>query len=659
MDLSVYVGRMVSSGELAINYEDNDHRQANDAGKDRFSIVVDTVNGVDWNRWDWNGYRGDFNWDEDDRTLTVKDGQDHTDLVGMEVKLLAGDKIDEVYGVYATDTSKVVETTMNQVDFDDDGLKVDGVVYDTDRNTTVYADNDVPTTVNDVFSENNSDVQKVADRVKMIDWDDDDDYETIITKTVSVAKVTSVNSTSVALGVVGSRDKALLGNNATLDFDDNTIYEGVAKNDYAVVTKNLYNDNWVVEKADIVEGTVNGKVDNERRVRVDGEWYTLANENEATPGTLLTINGSRSTFENDDQISLVVVDGIAYYAASTTGNDANRAVLMAYDSNWNGGEWEDTPQAKVILANGDKLTVDVDRIGNITNFTHSDNDRDGKDEINELDIGRMYRYTVDNDGDYSLYPLSNDNDTTKVGYETVVNYNDGIVNNRVNDTAIADEAVVFVLIDGNDADVYSGKAVKDANVDDHWGATGAADNGQYMTDTENGFTYARMLNVSINSDDELSKATNYGYLTSDAVRTKINGVNYMEYNFFDGENNVFAREKTDNDRRDDAKEGAIISFAYANGTVVRADNENSAVEITDVEVNDDFDVVYAAMTGANSSSVQVRSNLMGSRTYDVTSDTKIIYVDSHANEPEEIGQTDKEGFDWLSARMSLATIRLT
>ena len=633
MDLTIYIGRMVSSGEMNI-------ADAGNAGKDRFSVVVDTANGIDIDSWNWNWTYWNGAYNEKDRTLTLKDGQDHTDLVGQEVKVLTGDKADEVYGVYATGTSNVVETTMSQVDYDDDGLKIDGVVYDcvkdSEDETAVYADNEAKTTVNAVFSENHADVQKVADRVKLIDWDNDDDYETIIVKTVNVAKVSSVTSKSISLGAVGSRvDDRTLANNSTLDFDDNTIYEGVAKGDYAIVTRNLYNDDWIVEKAETVSGTVNGKVDNERRVRVDGEWYTLANENDAKPGTLLTISGSRSSFENDDNISLVVVDGIAYYAESTTGNDANRAVLMVYDTNWEGGEWEDTPQAKVILADGTKKTVDIDKVDG--NLTHTP---DG--EKIDLDIGRMYRYTVDNDGDYTLYTLTNANDTSKVGYEEVNDNTAGIVNDRVDGTAIADEAVVFVLIGDNDADVYSGKTIKDANVYDGWGTTR---NGQYLTDTENGFTYARMLNVAIDSDDELSQATSYGYLTSDATRTKINGVNYMEYNFWDGDNNVFALEKTDNDRREEAKEGAIISFAYTGGTVVRAENDGSAVEITDVAVNDE--VVFAAMTGANSSSVQLRSNTMGGQTYDVTSDTEIFYVDSHANNPEDIGQTDKEGFDFV------------
>ena len=274
MDLSVYVGRMVSSGDLAINYEDNGRADA--AGKDRFSIVVETVNGVSWNRWDWTGYRGDLAWDENDRTLTVKDGQDHTDLVGMEVKLLAGDKIDEVYGVYATATSQVVETTMDQISVENGGddLKVDGASYDTE-DARVYVDLELVRPLSLTYSALTAGV--AADNVKMIDWDNNGDYETILVTTVTAAKVNSVTDSSLTVGSTGSRDPEIFGNTRTIDLEDNTVASDIAKGDYAAITMNDYDGSWIVEKIASVEGTVNGLVKNERKIRVDGEWYTLAN----------------------------------------------------------------------------------------------------------------------------------------------------------------------------------------------------------------------------------------------------------------------------------------------------------------------------------------------------------------------------------------------
>ena len=323
--------------------------------------------------------------------LTVKDGKDHTDLVGMEVKVLAGDKADEVYGVYATDTSNVVETTMDQVSYDRDGLKIDDVVYDCAHAntsvTSVYADNKGAQTIDDVFSVNHEDIQKVADSVKLIDWDDNGKYETIIVKTVSMAEVTFVGSSSITLGSIGSRDTDVLTDYRSLDFDDDTIYEDVAVGDYAVVTMNLYNSNWIAEKAEEISGTVNGLVENERRIRIDGEWYTLANTNNDADGDdandLCTIPSTRSIFANGDEVALYLVGDIAYMAKSTTGNDANRPVLMVYDKGVDVGAWNDSYQVKAIFADGDKDVLDLDF------------DPDGAVDFNtRSSVGQMYSYEI-------------------------------------------------------------------------------------------------------------------------------------------------------------------------------------------------------------------------------------------------------------------------
>ena len=78
MDLTIIVGQMVSSVTWL--------SATKLLGKDRFKVAAETVNGVDVDRWsDWGDAEIDRNY-----VLTVKDGEDHTDLVGQEVKLLVG-----------------------------------------------------------------------------------------------------------------------------------------------------------------------------------------------------------------------------------------------------------------------------------------------------------------------------------------------------------------------------------------------------------------------------------------------------------------------------------------------------------------------------------------------------------------------------------------
>ena len=596
MDLSVYVGRMTSSGDLRID--------GTAAGKDRFKVDVDTVDGKAY-----SNRRG--------TVLEFKDGKDHTDLVGMEVKVLTGEKIDEVYGVYATDTSNVVETTMDQVSYDRDGLKIDDVVYDCEHGrvngdivTAVYADNEGAQTIDAVFSVNDEDIQKVADSVKLIDWDDDGKYETIIVKTVSMAEVTFVGSSSITLGSIGSRDTDVLTDYRSLDFDDDTIYEDVAVGDYAVVTMNLYNSNWIAEKAEEISGTVNGLVENERRIRIDGEWYTLANTNNDADGDdandLCTIPSTRSIFANGDEVALYLVGDIAYMAKSTTGNDANRPVLMVYDKGIDVGAWNDSYQVKAIFADGDKDVLDLDF------------DPDGAVDFDEINIGQMYSYEINNDGEYALTELDADIPATLAGYDDVVASN-GVTNNRAGGYTISDSAVVFALIGGDDADVYTGAQVKDAADRDNYGD---GDYLQALIQTEGGYTYARMLNIELNSG--LNGSTNYGYLLSDAVKSKTEK-NTMEYHFWDGSDVTDKNESTNADKR---SLKADMLFSY--------DNDGDGIKNVEKVTMAGDDLRYAAIrSGAggdeNDISIRYRDLRTGEIRNDVIEadgDTQVIYVNS-------------------------------
>ena len=601
MDLTVYVGQMMSSGQMSI--------RGNAAGKDRFIVDVDTVDNYDYNP---NG--GNTN-------VSFKDGKDHTDLVGQEVKVLTGDKIDEVFGVYATDTSKVVETTMDKVEWDNGDFKIDGTTYDM-NGARVYTDNGAGAALAATFTANN---QKASDIVKLIDWDDNGDYETVITKTVAVGEVTYVGSTGITISTVGSRDAGFLNGNS-YTFDDDTIYEGVAKEDYAVVTLNQYTGDYVVEKAETVVGTVNGLVQNERKVRVDGTWYTLANDGrgaQANDADLYTIDGSRTTFTNGDKITLIVVGDIAYYAKATSGNDANRSVLMVYGKMENAGLWRDTDQAKVILANGDKKTVDIDT--------------DNGTQVGALVIGQMYYYEVNNDGEYAFYAPT----AANTGYDVVANIGglgtDG--KTETNEYAIADDAVVFALVGGDDAKVYTGKQVKDAADVANYGAAAHRQAQQAMVSTESGFTYARMLNIDLAA--ELNNTVNYGYLLEDAVKSKTES-NIMEYRFWNGTEIVEATESTDTNKEQTMLSGSLITYDL--------DGEGKIKNVRLVNATDDG-LVAAAITAADGDKIAIRRMVNGapvSEVIEADSDTTVIYVDSKQNNADDRGVSNASGYKYTA-----------
>ena len=617
MDLTIYVGRMVSSGELNVDVDD--------AGKDRFTVDVETVNGVEWNRWDW------INNDRPaDGMLTVKDGQDHTDLVGQEVKLLTGDKIDEVFGVYATGTSQVVEATMDQIDVENDGddLKIGDDSYDVDG-AQVYLDlEENPYSVQDVFTLNG---EKTADTVKMIDYDNDDDIDTILVNTVSMSRVSYVGSSSITLSAVGAsnmRDQHgnVLRDGEVIDLDDNTVYEDVARDDYAVVTINDYDGSWNVAEATLVTGTVNGKVDDERRVRVDGEWYTLANNAVGAQNDnsdLYVINGSRTDFVNRDEINLYVVGNIAYYAEAVRGNDVNRAVLMVYDTQDDPDEWSNHDQVKAIFPNGNKATITLDEVdGQAITSNHPSND------VN-VEVGALYTYTVNNDDEYILTSVSVDNDA---GYEFVVLDGDGIDDeDTYGGATIADDAIVFAMVGDDDAKVYTGKTIIDAKLAANETNTS---NGIALQDEDNGFKYTRMMNIKL--DVEIDTNTEYGYLVSDAVWSYNEDLGrwVMEYSFWNGKEIVDKIELTSANKENWAVKHAIIAYTV--------DGDN----ISDVN---DADVEYAAMLGYSNGRVSLKDVLDNDRVVaDVDSDTLTYYVDSHASSEAGIGQTGIDGWNFIA-----------
>ncbi len=328
-----------------------------------------------------------------------------------------------------------------------------------------------------------------------------------------------------------------------------------------------------------------------------------------------------------------MVGNIAYYAESTAGNDKNRAILMVYNTyESTHSDWSND-RAKVLLANGDKLTVYLDDEQHGGTLANGGSYTKAKD----LKKGQMYYYEVNNDGEYALYDIKKGT-KTDAGYGDVGENKEGIVNNKVGGSPIADDAIVFVYVEDNDAKMYTGKAVKDAKKNDGWGKVTLGQTGQYLTEEENGFNYARILNVQIKEKDTLDNSTDYGYVITDPIRSRNSGGNWqVEYEYWNGSENVKAIEITDNINRLDYVKGSVISFAYVStGGDVR--------EIRDVKLAENQ--VHAAMLGANKTSVRLGSIAKGEETADVDSDTIIYYVDSDATPNTSIGITGRTDYDY-------------
>lgn len=167
--------------------------------------------------------------------------------------------------------------------YDNDTIKFDGVKYDTDANIAlaalpVVAENQWPTTTTGNVTKytatistkyNTLNATAKAYTAKLIDVDNDGEADYVVYLPFSVAKVNSVGSKTVAL------TDGQMGAPTSLKFDDDTIYSGIAKDDYVkiVATANSAYDGYTVTKMDAVKGIVTGTKSDQ--IQVEGKWYTV------------------------------------------------------------------------------------------------------------------------------------------------------------------------------------------------------------------------------------------------------------------------------------------------------------------------------------------------------------------------------------------------
>ena len=226
------VKETVGSAYMGLSY---DYGTLTSIDKDSLTIKVD------------HNYDADNYHDKNSVTFT-KVGEDYTSLLGQKVKVLFKDgKTNSVLGVYPTSDNTAY--TVNQADVDTDAskIKVNNTKLSLDSNgATVYVDG-VETgkwTKAADFKD-----EKSADVLTLIDSDDDNDIDTVYVKTYTVGKVTYASSSSIIV------------NGKTYKYDDENIADGIKKDDWAIITENLFDDCKDIVKADMattkVEATKN------------------------------------------------------------------------------------------------------------------------------------------------------------------------------------------------------------------------------------------------------------------------------------------------------------------------------------------------------------------------------------------------------------------
>ena len=486
---------------------------------------------------------------------------DVSDLFGYEVKVVWDyeheDDVDGVYGVYKTSDNSdssamwkgVKYVSPNKVKLNDETFTVDS------NSINVYVNGD------DVISMNISCLTEgaYADVVTFIDDDGDGKIDNAQVKNQNVVKITYVgNDVLNTSELIGNLPKDGSTAIATSEFTSYTVdpdlsdvntYEGIAKNDYAKVTYDYYNDKVTYEKIDAVEAKIEATRTSSgtKEIRIDGTWY------KAVDGYTLP------SLVSGDTIEYVAIDNLIYNAKKVDGTWGSKSLAVVYNvTNYGAGVNTDDLQISLITRDGTKKTAILDKYNN-KDVTYSSNNvtyakgLDGSMATETIAtarntlVGQLVTYREDGNS-VSLMPVNADNvGSVKfrqlAGYDNIYknltfNSTKDVINAQAWDNAyaaakdynIADDAVVFAYIGTNfdkdgDAKVISGKDLKNLETAD--GYTFTTLSTVAVGGTVNGVDYVQAVAVKLNKLPTV-KGANYAYVLNAAETIDNDDYRYFE-----------------------------------------------------------------------------------------------------------------------------------
>ena len=440
--------------------------------------------------------------------------QDYSALLGQKVKVLFTAKnLDDVIGVFATKNNTVITAVQNALDTENAKIKLDGKLY-TLESAGVKVIKDGETVTENWHAVDFKDTNSPA-VITLIDNDNNGKIDTAVVKTVAVAKVTFVS------------DKQIIAGGKTYKTADENIATGLAKDDFVVITHNLYKDNLDIVKADKATGTVDAtKGPNAAYTdyQIDGTWYVAADNRDE-------INAA---VKAGTKVDYVVVNGVLFYAEKTTntGDKLDDILFVAYV----GQDGLSNDQARVMFPDGKKDTI------NLKDTYYDDTLNDGDDKKDDLIVGGQF-YEFNKSGNENEYELLAVN--PKTDYYGAFTYFGSKPLQGMGTQAGPDSVANVGKIDDNaDVIVYqpqNGTGAYEANPDDvtkavvkHITGKQLKSNGTVLKQTtleSNAFTFqsevkgfdrASVLAVTYKgawSDLEgLTANSNYGYIVKDAEK---------------------------------------------------------------------------------------------------------------------------------------------
>ena len=446
--------------------------------------------------------------------------KDYSSLLGQKVKVVYNrNHSDQVLGVFATGENDVYTVVANGTEKDDNKVKFDGKSYSVETNNkgeiTTYVDGVLSngTTLNEL--DNNTFNPNVY---TFVDSNGNGKLDALIVKTYNVAKVTYAGS-----------DKVIAAGKTYKTADEN-VAEGLKKDDWVVITRNLFQDKFDVVKADVQKdtlaalrnnkesnsffdnGTISGSKVKYDQYQIGETWYNSAAavQGDRTKADLNTVKAG-------DKVEYVAVNGIAFYMKKASGTDTGRvdnvALVMAMDTS----TIED--RVKLAFFDGSTKTVTVDSDSDIS--------------FSALKKGDVYEYSVSG-SEYSFEKLVDGtaNDKYENYYGDLTYRGDKALTDSVKNGLIDDKFDGLKIDDNAQVLLYDAKSMKVADL------TGKqfnaldlnnidGNNGTVVTDSivygfsgdMNGLDRIGALAVQVNANlDKVSAKTwnHYGFITEDA-----------------------------------------------------------------------------------------------------------------------------------------------
>ena len=300
-------------------------------------------------------------YDKDDNVQFTRIGTDYSALLGQRVKVLFNDgRHNDVIGVFALPDNEVITVYKNEIDAENARIKIDGTLYslENDGVHAIIDGEEAAKNWNAVdFEDGNS-----PDIVTLIDSDDNGKIDNAVIKTVDVQKVTYVSSTQIIAG------------EKTYKFADETIDEDVARNDYVMITENLFNENKDIVVVDKQTGEVaatKGSNGAYTDYQFGDNWYVAADDRS-------DINAAVRPGVNAEYVA---VNNVLFYAARVTGSSSLEDVLFVALVGTDGLSRD---QAVVMFPDGDKETI--------TLASRYEYDENGDETGTPVTAGQFYEF---------------------------------------------------------------------------------------------------------------------------------------------------------------------------------------------------------------------------------------------------------------------------